>query len=31
MFWAEKNAWTSDLKWCNYVVCPAEGGPFFES
>ncbi len=19
-----KNAWTSDLKWCNYIVCPAE-------
>ncbi len=24
-----KNAWTSDLKWCNHVVCPTEGGPLF--
>ncbi len=22
-FKARKDAWTSDLKWCNYVVCPA--------
>ncbi len=26
---AGKNARTSDLKWCNYVVCPAEGGLLF--
>ncbi len=19
------NAWTSDINWCNYTVCPAEG------
>ncbi len=25
-FKAGKNAWPSDLKWCNYIVCPAEGG-----
>ncbi len=25
----EKNPWTSHLKWCNHVVCPAEGGPLF--
>ncbi len=23
-FLKKKNAWTSDLKWCNKVVCPAE-------
>ncbi len=28
-FWVERNAWTSNLKWCNHVVCPAEGGPLF--
>ncbi len=28
-FKAVKNAWTRDSKWCNYVVCPAEGGPLF--
>ncbi len=22
---AKKNAWTSDLKWCNDILCPAEG------
>ncbi len=22
----KKKAWTSDLKWCHYIVCPAEGG-----
>ncbi len=22
-----KNAWTSNLKWCNYLVCPAESSP----
>ncbi len=22
-FKAEKNIWTSDLKWCNHVICPA--------
>ncbi len=25
----EKNAWTSNLKWCNHVVCPAEGSLLF--
>ncbi len=24
----KKNAWTSNLKLCNHVVCPAEGGLF---
>ncbi len=28
---AENNAWTSDLKWCNYVVCPAEGDLLFKN
>ncbi len=27
VFKAEKNAWTSDLKWCIYVVFPTDGGP----
>ncbi len=26
-----KNAWTKDLKWCNYAVCPVEGGPLFNN
>ncbi len=26
-----KNAWTSDLKWCSYEVCPAEGSSFFNN
>ncbi len=26
----DKKAWTSDLKWCNHTVCPAEGGPLFK-
>ncbi len=26
-----KNAWTSDVKWCNYVVCPADGGLLFNN
>ncbi len=26
-FKARKNARISYLKWCNSVVCPAEGGP----
>ncbi len=26
-FKAEKNAWTSNFKWSNYIVCPAECGP----
>ncbi len=26
----EKNAWTSDLKWCNYIISPAVGGPLFK-
>ncbi len=26
---AEKNTWTSDLKWCDHVICPAEGGSLF--
>ncbi len=21
---SRNNAWTGDLKWCNYIVCPAE-------
>ncbi len=24
-----KNAWTHNLKWCNHVLSPAEGGPLF--
>ncbi len=24
-----KKAGTSDLKWCNHIVCPAEGSPLF--
>ncbi len=31
LLWLKKNAWTNDLKWCNYVVCPAEGGPLFNN
>ncbi len=27
----QKKAWTSDLKWCNYVVSPAEGDLLFSS
>ncbi len=27
LFKAGKNPWTGDLKWRNYVVCPAEGDP----
>ncbi len=28
---AGKDAWTSDLKCCNCVVCPAEGNLFFNN
>ncbi len=28
-FKAKKNSWTSDFKWCNHVICPAEGDPLF--
>ncbi len=28
---AWKNVWTSDLKWSNYVVCPAEGSLLFNN
>ncbi len=31
VFLRPKNAWTSDLKWSNYVVCPAEGGQLFNN
>ncbi len=27
----KKNSWTSDLKWGNGVVCPAEGSPLFNN
>ncbi len=27
----EKKALSSDLKWCNNVVCPAEGGCLFKN
>ncbi len=27
-FKTRENAWTCDLKWCNYVICPAEGRLF---
>ncbi len=26
-----KNAWTSDMKLCNYIVCSAEGSPLCNS
>ncbi len=29
VFKGKKNAGICDLKSCNYVVCPAEGGPLF--
>ncbi len=28
---AGKNAWTSDFKWCNYIICPLEGSPLFNN
>ncbi len=28
-FKARTKAWTSELKWCNHMDCPAEGGPLF--
>ncbi len=28
VFCVRKNVWTGDLKWCNYVFFPAEGGQF---
>ncbi len=28
---ATKKVWTGDLKWCNYVVCPAEVSPLFNN
>ncbi len=27
----EKNAWNSDLKWCIYIVCQAEGYLLFNN
>ncbi len=26
-----KNALTKELKWCNYVGCPAESEPLFNN
>ncbi len=31
LFKPQKNPWTTDLKWCNYIVCPAEGGQLFKN
>ncbi len=31
VFKARINAWTSDLKWCNYAACPAEGSPLLNN
>ncbi len=28
-FKAAKNAFAGDLKWCNEVVCPADGGVLY--
>ncbi len=30
-FEAGKNALTTDFKWCQFVVCPAEGGLLFNN
>ncbi len=30
-FKARKNALTRDLKWCNYIVYPAEGSALFNN
>ncbi len=30
-FKAVKNAWTSNLKWCNYGVCPVEVSSLFKA
>ncbi len=27
----KKNDWTSNLKWCNDAVCPAEGSQLFNN